>query len=101
MHAFHRRFDIEQLLKRTGLKLQSTASSAEESGGPLSKAAKMQEQMFMAAVGECTDFPSFTKRLYPCWVISLTNLAALDELPQHEGNTRCNCAIVPLQHPVA
>ena len=80
-------------MTRTGLKLESTASSVEkEAAGPIGKAAKMQEQMFMAAVNECTDFPSFAKRLYPCWVISLTNLAALDELPQHEGNTRCNRA---------
>ena len=91
LRVFHRRADIEQLLKRTGLKLEAAASGA-ESGGPVGKAAKMQEQMFMNAVSECTSFPSFTKRLYPCWVISLTNLAALDELPQHEGDTRC---IVP------
>ena len=89
------RADIEELLKRTGLKLENTASSAESE--PVGKAAKMQEQMFMSAVAECTDFPSFTKRLYPCWVISLKNLAAFSELPEHEGNTRC---IVPLQHPL-
>ena len=71
-------------MKRTGLKLESTASSA-ESAGPVGKAAKMQEQMFMSAVAECTDFPSFTKRLHPCWVISLTKLATFDELPHHEG----------------
>ena len=81
--------DIEEMMKRTGLKLETTASSVELSDGPVGKAAKMQEQMFMAAVAECTDFPSFTKRLYSCWVISLTNLAAYEELPQHEGNTRC------------
>ena len=79
-----RRADIEEMMKRTGLKLESTASSA-ESAGPVGKAAKMQEQMFMSAVAECTDFPSFTKRLYPCWVISLTKLATFDELPHHEG----------------
>ena len=60
----------------------------------------MQEQLFMAAVAECTDFPSFTKRLYPCWVISLTNLTTFDELPQHEGKHSIHRAIVPLQHPV-
>ena len=84
----YRRADIEEMMKRTGLKLESTASSA-ESGGPVGKAAKMQEQMFMSAVAECTEFPSFAKRLYPCWVISLTNLIAFDELPYHEGNSRC------------
>ena len=93
MHVFHRRADIEQMMKLTGLKLEAAASSAED--GPVGKAAKMQEQMFLTAVGECTDFPSFTKRLYPCWVISLTNLAALDELPHHEGNARY---IVPSYH---
>ena len=93
MHVFHRRADIEQMMKLTGLKLEAAASSAED--GPVGKAAKMQEQMFLTAVGECTDFPSFTKRLYPCWVISLRNLAALDELPHHEGNARY---IVPSYH---
>ena len=78
------RADIESLLKRTGLELKTSASSVESAAGPVGKAAKMQEQMFMSAVAECTDFPSFTKRLYPCWVISLTNLAAFSELPQHE-----------------
>ena len=95
MHVFHRRADIEQMMKLTGLKLEAAASSAED--GPVGKAAKMQEQMFLTAVGECTDFPSFTKRLYPCWVISLTNLAALDELPHHEGNARMHRAVVPIQ----
>ena len=38
----------------------------------------------MQAVAECTEFPSFTKRQYPCWVISLTNLTELGELVQHE-----------------
>ena len=78
-----RRADIEEMMKRTGLKLEIASSSA-ESGGPVGKAAKMQEELFMHAVAECTEFPSFTKRLYPCWVISLTNLAAYGELVQHE-----------------
>ena len=38
----------------------------------------------MQAVGEIADFPSFAKRTYPCWVMSLTNLAAFEELPCHE-----------------
>ena len=70
-------------MKRIGLKLETTSSSA-ESGGPVGKAAKMQEELFMQAVAECTEFPSFNKRLYPCWVISLTNLTSFGELPQHE-----------------
>jgi hypothetical protein len=80
------RADIEELLKRTGLTLETSASLVEvEAAGPIGKAAKLQEQMFMAAVDECTDFPSFTKRSYPCWVISLTNLTAFGELPVHEA----------------
>ena len=87
-------------MKRSGLKFQSTASSAED--GPVGKAVKMQEELFMAAVAECTDFPSFTKRPYPCWVISLTNLAALDELPHHEGsNSRCIVRPLHVSIPVA
>ena len=79
------RQDIEELLKRTGLKVETSASAAEiEAAGPVGKAAKMQEQMFLTAIDECTEFPSFTKRLYPCWVISLTNLTAFIELPEHE-----------------
>ena len=39
----------------------------------------------MQAVAEITEFPSFTKRNYPCWVISLTNLAQFKELPEHES----------------
>ena len=81
----HRRADIEELLKRTGLRLKTTASTIEvEAAGPTGKAAKMQEELFMQAVAECTEFPSFTKRQYPCWVISLTNLTELGELVQHE-----------------
>ena len=38
----------------------------------------------MQAVGEIAEFPSFAKRAYPCWVMSLTNLAAFEELPEHE-----------------
>ena len=38
----------------------------------------------MQAVSEITEFPSFTKRSYPCWVMSLTNLATFNELPEHE-----------------
>lgn len=38
----------------------------------------------MQAVSEIDQFPPFTKRAYPCWVVSLTNLAAFDELPAHE-----------------
>ena len=79
----YRRADIEEMIKRTGLKLETAPSSA-ESGGPVGKAAKMQEELFMQAVAECTEFPSFTKRLYPCWVISLTNLKTFDELEKHE-----------------
>ena len=44
----------------------------------------MQGQMFLQAVKECVEFPSFTKRSHPCWVISLTELRAFDELPIHE-----------------
>jgi hypothetical protein len=75
--------DIEELLKRTGLKLE-LSSSAVESSEPIGKAAKMQEAIFAQAIAECNDFPSFATRKYPCWVISLTNLKAFDELPQHE-----------------
>ena len=78
------RADIESLLKRTGLELKTSASSVESAAGPVGKAVKMQEQMFTSTVAECTDFPSFAKRLYPCWVISLTKFAAFSELPQHE-----------------
>ena len=76
--------DIEELLKRTGLKLE-ISSSAVESSEPIGKAAKMQEAIFAQAIAECNDFPSFATRKYPCWVISLTNLRAFDELPQHES----------------
>ena len=73
------------MMERMGLKLETSASSTESGeGGSVGKAAKMQEKLFMQAVAECTDFPSFTKRLYPCWVLSLTNLAAFSELPEHE-----------------
>ena len=76
--------DIEELLRRTGLKLE-ISSSAVESSEPIGKAAKMQEAIFAQAIAECNDFPSFATRKYPCWVISLTNLKAFDELPQHES----------------
>ena len=71
-------------MKRTGLKLDVSASAV-ELDGPVGKAAKMQEQLFLQAVSECDEFPSFTKRSYPCWVMSLTQLRAFNELPQHEG----------------
>ena len=77
------RADIEELLKRSGLELE-VAASAVELSTPIGKAAAIQMQMFMEAVKETTDFPSFTSRSYPCWVISLTSLAAYDELPAHE-----------------
>ena len=38
----------------------------------------------MQAVNEITSLPSFAKREYPCWVMSLTKLATFDELPAHE-----------------
>jgi hypothetical protein len=38
----------------------------------------------MQAVSAITEFPSFSKRAYPCWVMSLTNIATFDELPAHE-----------------
>jgi hypothetical protein len=84
------------MMKRAGLKLEVTASVT-ESDGPVGKAQKMQEDMFVQAVAECAEWPSFTKRHHPCWVISLTNLAALDELPHHEGNARMHRAVVPIQ----
>ena len=78
------RDSIEEMMKRTGLKLDVSASAV-ESDGPVGKAAKMQEQLFLQAVSECDEFPSFTKRSHPCWVMSLTQLRAFNELPQHEG----------------
>ena len=75
--------DIEELLKRTGLKLDFSASTVEDAG-PVSKAAKMQEQLFLQAVKECNHLPSFTKRSHPCWMISVTRLQAFDALPVHE-----------------
>ena len=76
---------IEELLSRTGLLLETSQSSVEENGSEnLSRAAQLQASMFMDAVAECTSFPSFVVRKYPCWVISLTNLKAFDELPEHE-----------------
>ena len=76
---------IEEMMQRIGLKLDVSASAV-ELDGPIGKAAKMQEELFMQAVSECDEssFPSFTKRSYPCWVISLTNLTTYDELPEHE-----------------
>ena len=71
-------------MKRAELKLEMTPSTA-ESDGPVGNASAIREALIVQAVSECTDFPSFTKRLYPCWVISLLNLSAFDELPQHEG----------------
>jgi hypothetical protein len=47
----------------------------------------MQEELFLQAVSECDDFPAFTKRSYPCWVISLTQLRTFEELPEHEVRT--------------
>ena len=76
--------DIEEMMVRSGLKLERS-SSAVESSGPIGKAAKMQEALFAQAIAECREFPSFTARKYPCWVISLTNLKAFDELPEHES----------------
>ena len=57
-----------------------------ELDGPVGKAVKMQEELFMQAVSECGgNIPSFNKRLYPCWVIPLTALLDYDELPIHES----------------
>ena len=75
--------DIEELLSKYGLKLDVSASIV-ESAGPVSKAAKMQEELFLQAVKECNDLPSFTKRSHPCWVMSVTRLQAFDALPIHE-----------------
>jgi hypothetical protein len=75
--------DIEELLSRYGLKLDVSASTV-ESAGPVSKAAKMQEELFLQAVKECNELPSFTKRSHPCWMISVTRLQAFDALPVHE-----------------
>ena len=72
-----------QLLKRTGLKLEISSSTV-EAAGPVGKAAELQQAMFRQALSECEELPSFTKRSYPCWVLSLTNLCELDELPEHE-----------------
>ena len=72
-------------MNRAGLKLEMTPSTA-ESDGPVGNASAIREALIVRAVSECSDFPSFTKRLYPCWVISLSNLiTAFDQLPKHEG----------------
>ena len=76
--------DIEEVLKRTGLKLDRSASTV-ESDGPVGKAAKMQEQLFLQAISECHELPAFTKRLYPCWVMPLTTLLGYEELVEHES----------------
>ena len=81
------RADIEEMMKRTGLTLDISPSGV-EAGGPVGKAAKMQEQLFLSAVSECTELASFTKKVYPCWVISLTNLKEVDEIPEHEVRRR-------------
>ena len=60
------RADIEWLLKRTGLKLETSTSSI-ESDGPLGKAAKMQE--------ECVHHLHFPKR-WMCIVIRNMSLCA-------------------------
>jgi hypothetical protein len=79
------RTSIEELLARTGLLLETSQSTIEATGSEkLSRAAELQKSMFMEAVAECTDFPSFVIRKYPCWVISLTRLQGFDELPEHE-----------------
>ena len=70
-----------------GLQFERSASGVESDGSEVGKAAKMQEALFLQAISECGDFPSFTKRSYPCWVISLTRLRSFEELPEHEVRT--------------
>ena len=74
-------------MQLTGLKIDVSASMVEQSvdsSQPAGRAAKTQQELFMSAAKALTETPSFTRRSYPCWVVSLTHLRDFDEFPQHE-----------------